>query len=227
MKIISSERLLYFAVFINVVEIRVITLSIIVLSFIVGISFYPQMPDKMASHWNIQGQVDGHLPKFWGLFLMPFLSVGLFLLFTAIPKIDPLKKNIKKFKKYFDMFVVLLISFLFYIYLLTVLWNSGIRFDMVRLLSPAFGVLYFWTGILTENAKRNWFIGIRTPWTLSSKKVWEKTHHLGGKLFKAAGIIAFAGAIFPTYGLYFILVPVILVVAFAIVYSYVLYQILQ
>jgi len=197
---------------------------IILLSFVVGIYFYPQMPEKMASHWNAQGQVDGYMSKFWGLFLMPLISAGLFLLFITIPKIDPLKHNIEKFRKYYDGFVVLIIVFLFYLYLLTIFWNIGIRFSMTQLLAPAFGILFYYCGILTENAKRNWFIGIRTPWTLSNDAVWDKTHKIGGKLFKAAGVVAFIGIFFQGYALFFVLAPVILVAAYTIIYSYIEYQ---
>ncbi|MCD6107872.1 MAG: SdpI family protein [Thermoplasmata archaeon] len=202
----------------------IIVLGVILLSFIIGIYFYPQMPEKIASHWNAQGQVDGYMSKFWGLFLMPLLSMMLFLLFIAIPKIDPLKHNIEKFREYYDGFVVLIIVYLFYVYLLTIFWNIGIRFSMVQPLAPAMGILFYYIGILIENAKRNWFIGIRTPWTLSSEKVWEKTHKIGGKLFKIAGIIAFIGVFFQRYVLFFILVPIILVAAYTIVYSYFEYQ---
>jgi len=73
--------------------------SIILVSFIISIYFYPHMPEKIASHWNAQGQVDGYISKFWGLFLIPFVLVGLALLFIAIPRIDPLKANIEKFIK--------------------------------------------------------------------------------------------------------------------------------
>ena len=95
---------------------------------------------------------------------------------------------------------------------------------MSQALSPAFGMLFYYLGILTQNAKRNWFIGIRTPWTLSSDVVWDKTHRIGGKLFKAAGIIALLGALIPQYAIFFILVPVISIVAFSFVYSYVEYS---
>jgi len=203
---------------------EIIVLGVILLSFIIGIYFYPQMPEKIASHWNAQGQVDGYMSKFWGLFLMPLLSMILFLLFIAIPKIDPLKHNIEKFRKYYDGFVVLIIVYLFYVYLLTIFWNIGIRFSMVQPLAPAMGILFYYIGILTENAKRNWFIGIRTPWTLSSEKVWEKTHKIGGKLFKTAGAFAFIGVFFQSYALFFILVPIILVAAYTIIYSYFEYQ---
>jgi len=62
---------------------------------------------------------------------------------------------------------------------------------MGQMMVPALGILFYYCGILIENAKRNWFIGIRTPWTLSNEKVWERTHKIGGKLFKIAGLIAF------------------------------------
>ncbi len=203
---------------------EIIVLGIILLSFIIGIYFYPQMPKKMALHWNFQGQANGYVPKFWGVFLIPLISMGLFLLFAVIPKMDPLKHNIEKFRKYYDGFVILIILFLFYVYILTIFWNLGIRFNLVQLLAPAFGVLFYYCGILTEKAKRNWFIGIRTPWTLSNEKVWEKTHKIGGRLFKATGVMAFIGIFFKNYALFFILVPVILVTVYTIIYSYVEYQ---
>lgn len=203
---------------------EIIVLGIILASFIIGIYFYSQMPERMASHWNFRGQVNGYMSKLWGLFLMPFISLGLFLLFIAIPKIDPLKENIKKFRKYYDEFVVLVILFLFYIYFLSVLWNLGIIFSMAQLIIPALGILFYYCGILLENAKRNWFIGIRTPWTLSNEKVWDKTHKIGGKLFKITGIIALFGIFFQDYALFFIFVPVISVAFYTIFYSYFEYQ---
>ena len=203
---------------------RIIILLIILISFAVGIYLYPLFPDTMASHWNVQGQVDGYMSKFWGAFLMPFIVVGLFLLFIVIPKIDPLKENIEKFRKYYETFIVAIILFLFYLYILTLLWNLGVRFDMNRFLIPAFGILFYCAGILVENAKRNWFIGIRTPWTLSSEVVWEKTHKIGGKLFKIAGIIALLGIFIPQYTFFLVMIPVLSFSLYVIVYSYFEYQ---
>lgn len=203
---------------------RIVIIGIIILSFLVGFYFYPQMPERVASHWNAQGEVDGYMPKSWGLFFMPLLLVGLFLLFLLIPKIDPLKENIKKFRKYFDGFIVLLMLFLFYIYLLTIFWNIGFRFNMGQLMIPALGILFYYCGILIENAKRNWFIGIRTPWTLSSETVWDKTHKIGGRLFKIAGVIALFGIFFPKQSILFVIVPVLLVTVYTLIYSYFAYQ---
>lgn len=203
---------------------EIIIFGIILLSFAIGIYYYPQMPEKLASHWNAQGQVDGYTSKFWGLFLMPIISVGMLLLFILIPRIDPLKSNIQQFRKYFDGFVVLIMVFLFYLYLLTIFWNSGYTFNMITFLSPAFAILFYYSGILIENAKRNWFIGIRTPWTMSSNKVWDKTHKIGGKLFKIAGVVTLLAIFFETYAIYIIVVPLIMVSIYTVVYSYFEYQ---
>lgn len=203
---------------------ELIILGIIILSFAVGIYFYPRMPLQMVSHWNLRGEPDGFILNFWGSFLMPIISLVMLLLFILIPRIDPLKANIEKFRKYFDRFIVLIILFLFYIYLLTIFWNTGARFNMGQLMLPAIAIIYYYAGVLITNAKRNYFIGIRTPWTLNNDAVWDKTHRAGGKLFKAAAVIAFLGIFFPNYAFFFVIIPVISVSIYTILYSYFEYR---
>jgi len=197
---------------------------IILLSFVVGFYFYPRMPEIMASHWDDQGGVNGYMSKCSSLFFMPFISIFLFLLFILIPKIDPLKENIEKFRKYYNGFILLIIVFFFYLYLLTIYWNLGYKFNMVVFLVPAFSILFYYCGILVENAQRNWFIGIRTPWTLSSDSVWEKTHKLGGKLFKINGLIALLGLFFQEWAFLFVIIPAISLSIYTVLYSYFEYQ---
>jgi len=203
---------------------RNITILLILLSFSIGIYFYPQMPDTIASHWNSQGEVDGYMSKFWGLFLMPIISLFLFFLFLFIPRIDPLKENIKKFKKYFDSFILLLFVFLFYLYLLTISWNLGLRFNMVQFLVPAFGILFLYCSKLIEKAERNWFIGIRNPWTLSNDEVWKKTHQVGSQLFRIAGFIAFGGLVLPDIAIFLVIFPALFFVFYINLYSYFEYK---
>lgn len=195
-------------------------IAIILLSFAASLWFWPQMPDKMATHWGIQGQVNGYMPKFWGLFFVPLLQLVLGLFLWAIPRIDPLKANIAKFQKYYHEFILVILLFMLAVHLQVLLWNSWIKISPNRFIPVGLGILFFYAGILTQNAKPNWFVGIRTPWTLSSERVWEKTHTIGGKLFKVAGIIILLGMFFPGYAFWFILIPVIAVTLFAYVYSY-------
>lgn len=205
---------------------KLITLSliIIIISFIIGIYYYPKAPSLMASHWNSNGLVDGYIAKFWGLFLIPILEIIFLLFLVFLPKIDPLNINIEKFRKYYDIFILSLIIFLFYVYILTILWNLKFKFNILVPLVPAFGILFFYSGILMENSHRNWFIGFKTPWTISDDHVWKKTNKLMGILFKLAGGIALVGIILPKYAIWLIIMPVILFSLYGIIYSYLLYR---
>lgn len=205
----------------------IISGALIVLAILIGIILYPRMPDEIAYHWNFRGQADGYIDSFWGLFMMPMLALVLYLFLITIPKIDPLKQNIEEFRSHYDGLMIVFVSFLLYIHLVVIFWNLNMKISMVQMLAPAFAVLFFYIGILTDNAKRNWFVGIRTPWTLSDDRVWAKTHKLGAKLFKAAGIISLAGIFFPRWALIFSLIPVLLVVVYTNAYSYYVYQKLE
>jgi uncharacterized membrane protein len=203
---------------------RVAILVVLALTLALSIVAYPHMPVLMASHWGFSGEVNGYMPRIWGIFLVPLISLGLALLLLLIPRIDPLKENIAKFRETYDSFIAILLFFLLYIQTLVILWNLGTRFNMTQVLSPAFGLLFYACGILTGRAKRNWFIGIRTPWTLSSERVWDRTHALGGKLFRIAGILALLGAVLPGLVWLLILGPVILISVYLVVFSYLEYQ---
>lgn len=200
---------------------NIIIPTLIILSFALAIYFYPQMPDKMAFHWNVKNEVNSYTSRFWALFMMPLLSVGLYILFIILPMIDPKRENIEEFRKYYDRFMMVFFLFMFYIFSLTLIWNKGTTFNMAQFIVPAFGVLFIYVGILVKHAKQNWFIGIRTPWTLSNKVVWDKTHKIGGILFMIAGIICFFAALVPEIAYYLVLGPIILIFIFVIVYSYI------
>ncbi|NYZ78044.1 SdpI family protein [Candidatus Micrarchaeota archaeon] len=196
------------------------SLALIVLMFTAAAYFYSMLPDKIASHWNAQGQVDGWMEKGLALLLMPAITLAAFLLFYAIPSIDPLKKNIAAFKKYYDGFKLVFTLFFAYVFAMTLAFNFGYRFNFFTLLAPGMAVLFYYIGVLMEHAERNWFVGIRTPWTLSSDRVWKKTHRLGALLFKIIAVLVLASAAFPEYAIYLFLIPVIAVAAILFIYSY-------
>lgn len=197
---------------------------IVAVSFAIGCYFYGSLPDRLASHLNASGAADGYMPKFWRLFLMPIISAVIFLFFAIVPRIDPMKSNIMKFRKHYDRFIVLVALFFLYLQVLAIAWNAGAVFSIVQLLVPAFAVLFYYCGVLTENSRRNWFIGIRTPWTMSSDIVWNKTNRVGGRLFKAAGVISLAGMLFNEYAILFVIVPAIFAAIYSFAYSYVEYR---
>ena len=90
-----------------------------------GLLLWNRLPDQIASHWNIHDEVDGYMPKFWGVFMLPLITLGMFLLFLVIPAIDPLKANIVQFREAFNRFSVLLGGFMSYLFGLTLGWRRG------------------------------------------------------------------------------------------------------
>jgi uncharacterized membrane protein len=198
--------------------------ALVLVFFILAGVLYPLIPEVMASHWNAKGEADGTISRFWGLFLFPLISLGMAAILLVIPKIDPLKANMQRFKNYYYGFIIAFLAYFLYVYILTLVWNLGWEFDFSQTVIPAIGILMIIVGVLVSKAKRNFFIGIRTPWTLSSDEVWNKTHELGGKLFKVAGVIIVLLSFVPEIAIYVLLGLVFGIVIWLVIYSYVLYR---
>ncbi|HET6824003.1 MAG TPA: SdpI family protein [Anaerolineales bacterium] len=204
----------------------ILVLLMILGATIAGLLLWNQMPDPMASHWNINDQADGYMSRTWGVLMMPLITLGMFVLFLVIPSIDPLKANIAQFRGAFNLFIVLIIAFMVYIYGLTLTWNLGYTgFRMSSAMLPAIGLLFIFIGFMMRQAKRNFFIGIRTPWTLSSDTVWDETHRIGSVLFMISGALAFLGGFFGGITAFWLMfVPLMGSTIFLLMYSYVLYR---
>ena len=204
----------------------IVVLLMLLGATVAGLVLWNRLPNQMASHWNANDQVNGYISRFWGVFLLPLITLGMFLLFLVVPSIDPLKANIAQFRKAFNLFIGLIVAFMIYLYGLTLDWNLGYtNFKMSGAMLPAIGLLFIFIGFMLRQAKRNFFIGIRTPWTLSSDNVWNETHRVGAVLFMISGVLAFIGGFFGgTAAFWMMLVPIIGSTIFLLVYSYVLYQ---
>jgi uncharacterized membrane protein len=203
---------------------KTLSIVVILLAFATAIYFEPIMPTRMASHWNWQGNVDGYMNKDWALFSIPFLMIALTVLLYFVPKIDPQKKNIEKFWNSYDNFILVFNIFMLYLYSMTIVWSMGFSMNMNVVLMPAFAFLFYFCGDLIKNAKMNYTIGIRFPWTLANETVWDKTHKLGEKLFKLTALSTFIGVFFSQYAVWFMFVPLIISIVYLFIYSYLEYQ---
>jgi len=201
-----------------------LSLLVIVAAFVAGAYFYPSMPAMIASHWGAGGQANGYTPKFWGLFLLPLMTLAIYGLFLLLPKIDPLKANYTKFRNYYDGFLLAFVLFMGYVYGLTIAWNEKIEFNMTVAIIPAFALFFYFIGAVLENAKQNWFIGIRTPWTLSSEKVWDKTNKLGAKIFKVVAILSLISIFFDSFAFLATIFLLLIAAFYLVVYSYIIYR---
>jgi len=195
-------------------------------AILAGLLLWNRLPDPMASHWDVNDQVNGYTSKLAGVLMVPLITLGIFLLFLVVPSIDPLKANIAQFREAFNLFIILMVAFMLYVYGLSLAWNLGFTdFRMSGAMLPAVGLLFIFIGFMLRQARRNFFIGIRTPWTLSSDRVWNETHRIGAVLFMISGALAFLGGFFGgTTAFWFMFAPIIGSTVFLLIYSYVLYQ---
>jgi uncharacterized membrane protein len=202
----------------------IISFSLIAIALLVGVFLYARLPDPMPSHWNAAGEVDGYMSKFWGVFLMPVMTIVLVPLFLVIPHIDPLKANIAKFRGVFNWFIVIFVIYMLFVYALTLAAALGYQFNMTVMLLPVVGLLFIGVGYMMGQAKRNFFIGIRTPWTLSSETVWDETHKLGSKLFMLGGAVTIISAFLGENGIWLMLAGMLVAAFVPIIYSYIVWR---
>lgn len=202
----------------------IIIWSLLVAPFLLAAVVYKMMPVVMACHWNILGEADGFMTKAWGLFSMPAIGLILFGLFGLLPKVDPYKANVAKFKEVYEDIIIVFLVFLLYLHVLIVAWNLGYTFNFIMFIVPAFAILFYILGWALRKTERNWFVGIRTPWTLSSSHVWKKTHELGSRMFKILSLVILASLFFKEASFLVLIIGVIFVGLYLTVFSYFEYK---
>ena len=201
---------------------EIIPILFIILSIILSFYFYAHFPERVPTHWNAHGEINGWSGRGFGAFFFPLLNLGIYLLMLFIPAVDPKKKNYDQFKNIYHIIKGALIVFMTAIYFAASLSALGYPLKINLIVPIGVGLLFIIIGYYLGRIKQNWFIGIRTPWTLSSEIVWQKTHKFGAKIFVLAGILFFLVAIFPDWFLAFMLLLIAMILSI-IVYSYLIY----
>jgi uncharacterized membrane protein len=204
---------------------EIIPLLLVIISVALSFYFYAHFPARVPMHWNVYGQVDNWGSKFAGAIIGPAMVGGIYLLFLLIPLIDPKKEKYEQFGKTFHLFKLLLMLVMLGVYLIASLVGLGWNIRVEVWIPLLIGLLFIFMGNYMGKIKPNWFMGIRTPWTLSNDEVWTKTHRLGGKLFMLLGAFMLLSPVLPSK-LIFIGMMVLLValVMGTMVYSYLLFR---
>ena len=204
---------------------NIISLLIILSVAISAYFFNSMLPDRMITHWNINGQADGWGDKSTLVVFIPFLIIGLYILFRFLPKMDPKKENYIKFDSAYHAFRLLIVAFLAIIYFISVYINLGYNLAMTEIMTWLVGVLFIAIGFLIKNVKQNWFMGIRNPWTLSNEEVWRKTHLMAQKVFIVGGVFfLFMPYISPGYVPIIFIFVIVMILLLSVSYSYWLYR---
>ena len=198
-----------------------IPMLIVVAAFLATAVVYPRLPATMPTHWSVEGQANGWSSRIWGAWMIPLFLLAMWAMFRFLPAIDPRGRNYAKFGGAFEGIMISLMLFALGLHVIVLRAALGYPVEMRRVLPIGVGVLFIVIGNLLPRARPNWFIGLRTPWTLSSDRVWEKTHRFGGRIFVAGGILLIIAALFSAQWAHFVLFAVVLLCsAGAFIYSY-------
>ncbi|TKB46310.1 SdpI family protein [Thalassotalea mangrovi] len=144
---------------------------------------------QIPQHWNIHGEPDRFGSLTVALIYPPAIMLGLLLLLTFLKHFEPRQENLQeseKAKGWIGLAVTLLMALMA---AANIGLGMGYEVPVLRLLMIAIFMLFIIIGNFLSKTRSNFFIGIRTPWTLSSDENWRRTHHLGGRLFMLAGVI--------------------------------------
>jgi uncharacterized membrane protein len=206
-------------------RIELVQLLPIAAMFLVAALCWSHASDRIPVHWNWRGEVDRYGGKFEGLLLLPLVSVALYLLLLVLPLFDPGKANYRTFAGAYNLIRLTITLFLSAIYAVGVLVSLGYHIDMNTVIGLAMGVLFIVLGNVMGKIRPNWFVGVRTPWTLSSKLSWTKTHRLAGWLFIVMGLLAVAWAILQNAWMLGVMITVDIACGISlVVYSYLIYR---
>jgi uncharacterized membrane protein len=190
--------------------------------------FNSVLPDRVITHWDFNGQADAWGDKSLLVVFVPFLIIALYIMLRFLPKMDPKKENYIKFDSAYHAFILLLVVFMAIIYFVSVYINLGYDLPMSDLMTWLVGGFFIGIGFLIKDVKQNWFMGIRTPWTLSSEEVWRKTHLMAQKVFIIGGIFfLFMPYVTPTYVPIIFIFVILMMVGLSFGYSYWLYTRLE
>ncbi|SHF32439.1 Uncharacterized membrane protein [Thermoanaerobacter uzonensis DSM 18761] len=199
-------------------------IGIIILIWIFTFVILGRLPDKIPMHWNISGQVDSFGPKH-DIFILPSIITIIYFVMLFIPLIDPKRANYGKFAGAYRVVRAVVVIIFVAVYFASTYSALGYRIDVNRMGNLIIPFMLIGFGSVMGKLRHNYFVGIRTPWTLADEEVWNNTHQLAGKLWLIAGIIglfaSFFGGIWVTVFMFVLLITAVIV---PIVHSYIIFK---
>jgi len=204
---------------------HVFPLIIMSLSILCWVILYNNLPSQIPMQWGVDGTVNSYAPKLQAAFTHNGILLFLYTVLVLSPKMDPRKQNYPKFSRSYRIITLAIMLVLFLLNISVLLASLGYNLNVTTITPILVGILFIILGNYMQTVKPNFFIGIRTAWTLSNEQVWRKTHRLGSKLFILGGILFFVTPFVPEQLLFPLIISIILaVVLIPTLYSYVQYR---
>ncbi|HLF63325.1 MAG TPA: SdpI family protein [Saprospiraceae bacterium] len=167
---------------------EIVLWALIVLPYVYLAIIWNKLPDVVPIHFNLAGNADDWSSKTTLLFLPGALGLGIYLLMLFIPALDPKRKIQQMGGKYYSLRLMLTFFFsVLTIYILYITQTGSL--EKPNMLIALIGALFAMFGNYFQTIRPNYFVGIRTPWTLENEQVWKKTHRLAGRLWMPGGAL--------------------------------------
>ncbi|HJC50063.1 MAG TPA: SdpI family protein [Candidatus Anaerostipes avistercoris] len=197
---------------------------IFLFSILLAAAVFPFLEDNIPIHWDINGRIDGYGSRYW-IFAEPLMMLFLTILLDVTRKIDPRRDNYKKFEKNFGGIKAAVCLLLLLVQLITTAVCLGIDIQVQIVLPVLVGILFIYLGNMMPKFKHNYFVGIKTPWTLADPDVWFQTHRFSGKIWCGGGFFIILSAFLPSPLSFAVLLAAILILCFVpLIYSYYIYR---
>ncbi|MED3878805.1 SdpI family protein [Priestia aryabhattai] len=204
---------------------HVFPLGITLLTLVAWVIALPHLPTTMPIHWGANGEADGFATKINAMILTVGIMVLIYFIIAFVPRIDPRKENYKYFSKTYNIVLNAVLLLFFFVNMSTILQGLGYNVPMSYIAPIMAGLVFIIIGNYLQRVRSNYFMGIRTPWTLSNETVWKKTHRLSGKLFFIGGLLILISAFLPDgYKSVIMWGSIVLCVAVPYLYSYLAYK---
>jgi len=201
----------------------IVAVLLVILTLTASLALYPRLPQSIPTHWNIRGEVDGYGDKFWALFLLPCAMALMIVVAGLLPWLSPRRFEVDVFRSTYGFLILLVVALLGYIHGI-VIWTAwrGAPNTSRALIAGLF-LFFALAGNVLGRVKRNFWMGVRTPWTLASERVWIDTHRLAARLFVATGLVGLATVLvgLPSWTAFAL---ILLASVVPVVYSLVLYK---
>jgi len=200
----------------------IISSIVTILPMLAGFVLWNKLPEKMPTHWNFEGEIDGWSGKTFAVVFIPLIMLAFHLICTLATSCDPKTQNFNN--KVFG--IVLWICPVLSLMCMTATYAAALGYDVkVEFIIPLFmGVLFLIIGNYLPKCKQNYTIGIKIPWTLNDEENWNKTHRLAGFIWTVGSIVIIVGAFFKDAVVYTTFIPIAVMVVVPMVYSYIYYR---
>lgn len=201
-------------------------IALLLLVIAITLALYPQYPERLATHWNLRGEVDGYETKtVLNALLLPLVTVAIIGLMLFFPFIDPKREKYALFDRPYRTIRFAIVALFCLIQGSMIMTYIGHPVPNDKFTPAVTSLLIIVMGNLMGKIRQNWVIGVRLPWTLAREDVWNRTNRLGGKLFIASGLLGLAGLLLPSVWPQVLLMGSLLLAAgITIIYSVIIFR---